>query len=47
MKEIHEGLTGNGVKCFLVVTVDALSGRWIHTETFGTLAEAKSWKKYA
>ena len=46
-KEIKEGVSGSGKTIFLVNTVCDVTGQWIHTERFQTLAEAKSWVKYA
>ena len=46
-KEINEGVSGSGKTIFLVNTVNDVTGQWLHTERFQTLAEAKSWVKFA
>ena len=46
IKEIHEGIGGNGNPVWIVATVNA-AGDWIWQEIFSTKAEALSWMKYA
>jgi hypothetical protein len=46
-KEMTTGVSGSGKTIYHVVTVCNVTGRWIHKETFKTLAEAKSWFKWA
>ena len=45
--EIKEGINGSGETKYMVVTVERGTGRWIHTEDFKTLAEAKNWIKWS
>lgn len=45
--KIHEGTSGNGHTIYLAVTVDTLTGKWLHVENFDTMEEANCWKKWA
>jgi hypothetical protein len=45
--ELHTGIAGNGSTKYMVVTVDAADGRWLHIESFATEAEALHWIKWA
>ena len=45
--ELFDGINGSGETTYLVASVEVSGGRWIHTDEFVSLGEAKNWMKWS